>query len=67
MPLEVSSTLTLTEQDGKTTLTLRGGPINATEEERKMFASMFRSMEQGFGGTYDQLAAYLATIASAKS
>jgi uncharacterized protein YndB with AHSA1/START domain len=62
-PLEVLNTLTLTERDGKTTLNLRGGPINATENERKMFVSMFRSMEQGFGGTFDQLAAYLAKTA----
>jgi uncharacterized protein YndB with AHSA1/START domain len=62
-PLEVLNNLTLNEEDGKTTLTLRGGPINASEEERKMYASMFRSMERGFGGTFDQLAAYLAKTA----
>jgi uncharacterized protein YndB with AHSA1/START domain len=59
-PLEVLNNLTLTEQGGKTTLTLRGGPINATEEERKTFASMADSMRQGFGGTFDQLEEYLA-------
>lgn len=61
-PLEIANTLTLSEQDGKTTLTLRGGPINATEEERKTFIGMFGSMQQGFGGTFDQLAAYLAKV-----
>jgi uncharacterized protein YndB with AHSA1/START domain len=61
-PLEVSNTLTLIEQDAKTTLTLRGGPINATEGERKMFADMFGSMQEGFTGTFDQLAAYLAKL-----
>ena len=59
-PLEVLNILTLTEQDGKTTLTLRGGPINATDEERKTYVSMFDSMRQGFGGSLDQLDAYLA-------
>ena len=59
-PLEVLNTMTLTEQGGMTTLHLRGGPINATEEERKMFDSMHDSMRQGFGGTFDQLADYLA-------
>jgi uncharacterized protein YndB with AHSA1/START domain len=59
-PLEVLNTLTLSERGGKTTITLRGAPINATEEERKMFASMFASMQQGFGGTFDKLAEYLA-------
>lgn len=60
-PLEVLNTLTLTEQDGKTTLTLRGGPINATVEEQRLYVSMFDSMRQGFGGTFDKLEAYLAT------
>ena len=59
-PLEVLNTMTLTEQGGKTTISLRGGPINATEEERKIFASMADSMRQGFGGTFDKLDEYLA-------
>jgi uncharacterized protein YndB with AHSA1/START domain len=59
-PLEVLNTLTLSENEGKTTLTLRGGPINATEEERKTYEAGFESMKQGFGGTFDQLADYLA-------
>jgi uncharacterized protein YndB with AHSA1/START domain len=59
-PLEVLNTMTLTEQGGMTTLNLRGGPINATEEERKVFESMHESMRQGFGGTFDKLADYLA-------
>jgi len=59
-PLEVLNNLTLSEQGGKTTLDLRGSPINATEEEFKTYAGMFDSMRQGFGGTFDQLADYLA-------
>jgi uncharacterized protein YndB with AHSA1/START domain len=59
-PLGVLNNLTLTEQGGKTTLTLRGGPINPTPEELKTFTDMFDSMRQGYGGTFDQLAAYLA-------
>jgi len=59
-PLEILNTLLLTEQDGKTTLTLQGGPINATQDEQKTFEGHFKSMEQGFSGTMDQLAEYLA-------
>jgi uncharacterized protein YndB with AHSA1/START domain len=59
-PLELLNTLTLTEQGGKTTLVLRGGPINPTEDERKTYTGMFDSMRQGFGGTFEQLADYLA-------
>jgi hypothetical protein len=35
--------LTLLEREGKTTLDLRGGPIHATEEERKAFEDAFGS------------------------
>src|SRR4051794_25616045 len=59
-PPEILNTVTLVEHDGKTTLTLRGGPINATEAERATFEAGFDSMRQGFGGTWDQLAEYLA-------
>ncbi len=59
-PLEIMNIVTFAEQDGKTTVTLRGGPINATDEERETFWSAQQSVRQGFAGTFDQLAAYLA-------
>jgi len=59
-PLEVLNVMTLTESGGRTTLTIHGAPINATEEERAIYAGNFPSMRQGFGGTFDQLADYLA-------
>lgn len=59
-PLEVLNVMTLTEQNGKTTISLRGGPITSKEDELTTFAGMFDSMRQGFGGTFDQLDAYLA-------
>ena len=61
-PLEVYNVWTLTEENGKTTLTLKGGPHNATEEEHKIFESMKPSMQQGFGGTFEQLDEYLKTL-----
>jgi uncharacterized protein YndB with AHSA1/START domain len=59
-PLEVLSTWTLSEEGGRTTLTIRSTPFDATEPERQAFAAGFDSMRQGFAGTFDQLAAYLA-------
>jgi uncharacterized protein YndB with AHSA1/START domain len=59
-PLEVLNTLSLSKYEGGTALTLQGGPINATEEEHKTFEAGFESMKQGFSGTFDQLAEYLA-------
>lgn len=59
-PLEIMNTVTFTEHEGKTTVTLRGGPINATEEEHTAYWNAQESMRQGFAGTFDQLADYLA-------
>lgn len=59
-PLEVLNTLTFSENQGKITTTLRGGPINATEEERKTIEAGYASMQQGFKGTFDQLEEYLS-------
>lgn len=58
-PLEVLNVVTFTEEGSRTTLTLRGGPVNAIAEERAMFESMTASMQQGFGGTFDKLDDYL--------
>ncbi len=62
-PLEVLNVMTLTEQDGKTTLTLKGGPIHASETELAAFNTAKKGMEQGFSGTFEQLEAYLAGMA----
>jgi uncharacterized protein YndB with AHSA1/START domain len=59
-PLEMINTLTLTERNGKTTVTLRVAAYAATEEERATFKAGHKSMEGGFGGTFDQLDDYLA-------
>ena len=63
-PLETLSTTTFNERNGKTTLTLRWVAINATEEERKTFDGAHDSMTQGWGGTMEQLTAYLAKVQS---
>jgi len=63
-PLETLSTTTLAEKDGKTTLTLRWVAINASDEERRTFDAAHDSMTQGWGGTIEQLTAYLAKIQS---
>jgi uncharacterized protein YndB with AHSA1/START domain len=59
-PLEVLNTVTLGEQDDKTTLTVRVAAIDATDEERATFEGLFDSMRQGYGGTWEKLDEYLA-------
>ena len=59
-PLEMLSTFLFEEESGKTRFTVRWSPLNATEEERAAFVAGHASMQQGWGGTLDKLAAYLA-------
>lgn len=61
-PLEMLSAMTLTEEGNRTRVTIDWIPQNASEIERKTFAEGHDSMRQGFTGTFDQLAAYLAKI-----
>jgi uncharacterized protein YndB with AHSA1/START domain len=63
-PLEMLSTFTLTEENGRTTATVHWLPWNATAEETKTFDAAHDGMKQGWTGTFDQLAAYLAKAAS---
>lgn len=49
-PLEILNIWTLTEHDGKTTLTMRGEPINATVNELKTYESIRHMVQQGFAG-----------------
>jgi uncharacterized protein YndB with AHSA1/START domain len=59
-PLEVLNTVTFSEKNGKTALTLRARPINPTDAEYQAFLEMLESLAQGYGGTMDQLADHLA-------
>jgi len=58
-PLEMLSTTTFAVQGDKTLLTIRWKPLNATEEERKTFDGAHGGMQQGWTGTFEQLAEYL--------
>jgi uncharacterized protein YndB with AHSA1/START domain len=59
-PLEMLSTVSFEEQGGKTKVTVQWSPHNATEVERKTFDEGRASMQQGWGGTFDQFAGYLS-------
>jgi uncharacterized protein YndB with AHSA1/START domain len=61
-PLEMLSTITFTEQVGKTTVTVRWSPLNPTSEELKTFMGGFDSMTKGWGGTFDRLTEYLPKV-----
>jgi uncharacterized protein YndB with AHSA1/START domain len=67
-PLETLSTFACEEMpDGKTKLTIRWSPLNATPDERNTFDTSHDGMRQGWGGTLDQLETYLADTVALSS
>jgi uncharacterized protein YndB with AHSA1/START domain len=60
-PLEMLSTFTFEElPGGKTKFTIRWAAHNATADEQKTFDAGHDGMRMGWGGTMEQLEAYLA-------
>ncbi len=58
-PLQTLAITTFAELDGKTTVTVKWTPLDATMIEDETFAASHDSMKQGWNGTFAQLAAYL--------
>lgn len=58
-PLQLLSPITFVERDGKTTVTIRWVPYEASEKERETFEKGKDSMQGGWTGTLDRLEAYL--------
>lgn len=56
-PLEVLTTVTFTPDGGGTLMEMSGIPINAAPQEFDIFEKWFPSMQQGWAGTLEQLAA----------
>lgn len=59
-PIEMLSVITFEEDGGGTRVTIRWTAIDATSEERATFDASHANMNQGWTGTFEQLAAYLA-------
>ena len=58
-PMEVLNTASFSEQDGITTIVLKAVPFGELDVERQYFIDLKPSMEQGYGGTFDQLSNFL--------
>ena len=63
-PLEMLTTITLVEENGRTTVTVESAAFNATDAQRKVFSDNHPSMNGGWGGTFEQLGAYLDQVKS---
>ena len=61
-PLEVMNHMTFEARGNQTELVFKGGPHNASSDERKFYESWLPSMNQGFSGTFAQLETYLETL-----
>lgn len=61
-PIEMLSTFSFVEAGGKATFTVTWTPLNPTPEERATFDAGHDGMKQGWTGTMEQLAAYLARL-----
>ncbi len=59
-PAEILNIVAFTEQNGKTLMVLKGGPVSATDAEIEAYNNLKANMQQGFAGTFDALDAYLA-------
>ncbi|WP_341987380.1 SRPBCC domain-containing protein [Azorhizobium sp. AG788] len=59
-PAEMLCTVAFEAKGDQTLLTLRSVPFEASAAEIATFEAGFASMTQGFGGTFDQLASFLA-------
>ncbi|MBS0211530.1 MAG: SRPBCC domain-containing protein [Planctomycetes bacterium] len=60
-PLEVLSIVHFSDVGDKTQIEMIGLPIHASEQERQIFRGGRDSMQHGWTGTLDELAAFLAT------
>jgi len=61
-PLEMLTTVSLKDKNGKTELTLTWVPINASVEEIATFEQGMAGMTGGWTSTFDQLDAYLTEL-----
>lgn len=61
-PQHILNMWTFEEENGKTTITLKGYPVDATEAQVKSYEGMHSSMQQGFAGTFEKLETYLKKI-----
>ena len=59
-PLEMLTTVMFTEHGDKTEVVVTLVPIDATDAERQIFAEGIPSMNQGWGGSFEQLDDFLA-------
>ncbi len=61
-PMNTLNTLTFSEEEGETAITLTVSPASPTEEELQTFEAAKEMVQAGFTGTLNQLTEYLTKI-----
>lgn len=61
-PVEMLTTVTFTEENGRTTVSITVDPIHTSPSEALAFFEGHASMQQGWTGTLDALGRYLASV-----
>lgn len=61
-PMEILNAITLSELEGKTTITMIVAPVSPTEEELQAFEASKEMAQAGYAGTFQQLDEYLKKI-----
>ena len=59
-PLQIHTTITFAEENGKTTVTVTGVPYDASESECETFEKGADSLQAGWTGTLEKLEGHLA-------
>lgn len=62
LPKAIFYSLSFTDQNQATILTMTATPVEASTAEIEGFQAINESMQQGFGGTFDLLAVYLGAV-----
>ena len=62
LPDRIFYRIIFTENNGKTTITMTGQPVDASPEQEAGFLSINEGMQEGFGASFMQLATYLNKI-----
>jgi len=58
-PLEIQNSVAFAQEGGATVVTLRARPFGEMDDERAYFEELHPSLDEGYGGTFDALAAHL--------
>lgn len=61
-PMEIYNHMEFVDAGNKTIINMKGGPVNAAQNELDFFKGMHANMQQGFEGTFAKLEEYITEL-----